>query len=288
LKKDLDLRKQLEAEKKQEQSQKQGWGEWLWGSSASKTDQDEVAFGGPMTEEQRRQLYDVLDYDEKSAVQDALQVPRESLKMRIDAKLEKGSFALKIDPHKENVEVMSIVFDIFQANFIQRPDNFESSISLNGFRVFDGTTADTLYPQIVHIKADAGDKQGNAPSLCEEEANPFFFVKFENNPLDERADNALTVRMRHMEIIYHKGYIEAVYKFFKPPSSQLESVEALLVGFFLTLRNWITHFAQSAASETLEGLRRETRAGLEYALQTHKTVDIQMDLNAPVIIVPEE
>jgi vacuolar protein sorting-associated protein 13A/C len=59
--------------------------------------------------------------------------------------------------------------------------------------------------------------------------DPFFFVKFENNPLDERADNALTVRMRHMEIIYHKGYVEAVYRFFKPPSSQLESVEALLV-----------------------------------------------------------
>jgi vacuolar protein sorting-associated protein 13A/C len=45
---------------------------------------------------------------------------------------------------------------------------------------------------------------------------------------------------------------------------------------------------QNAASETLEGLRRETRAGLEYALQNHKTIDIQMDLNAPVIIIPEE
>ena len=50
----------------------------------------------------------------------------------------------------------------------------------------------------------------------------------------------------------------------------------------------VNPFLQNAASETLEGLRRETRAGLEYALQTHKTVDIQMDLNAPVIIIPEE
>lgn len=50
----------------------------------------------------------------------------------------------------------------------------------------------------------------------------------------------------------------------------------------------VNFFFQNAASETLEGLRRETRAGLEYALQTHKTVDIQMDLNAPVIIIPEE
>jgi hypothetical protein len=34
------------------------------------------------------------------------------------------------------------------------------------------------------------------------------------------------------------------------------------------------------ASETLEGIRKETRAGLEYALAQHKTVDILLDLNA--------
>lgn len=45
---------------------------------------------------------------------------------------------------------------------------------------------------------------------------------------------------------------------------------------------------QNVASETLEGLRKETRTGLEYALQTHKTIDIQMDMNAPIIIIPEE
>ncbi len=228
MKKDIALRKKVEAEKKEQQAQKQGWGSWLWGSSSAQTEDDEAVFKGSMTEEQRKQLYDVLDYDEKTAVVDALQVPRESLKMRIAAKLDKGSFALKSDPHGDNIEVMSVVFDVFQANFIQRPDNFENSISLNGFRVFDGTTAQTLYPQIVHVKADFNDREGTSGSA--QGITPFFFVKFENNPLDNRADNALTVRLQHMEIIYHKGYIEAVYKFFKPPSSQLESVEALLVG----------------------------------------------------------
>jgi len=271
LKKDMALRKRLEAEKQQQQPQKQTWGGWLWGSSSTPAKQEDPVFGGPMTEEQRKQLYDVLDFDEKAAVVDALQAPRDSLKLRATAKLNKGSLALKTDPHGKNTEVMSVVFDIFQANFIQRPDNFETSISLNGFRVFDGTTKNTLYPQIVHVKAEHGAE--DSQSLLSEggESNPFFFVKYENNPLDERADNALTVRMRHMEIIYHKGYVEAVYKFFKPPSSQLESVEALL----------------NVASQTLEGLRSQTRAGLEYALQTHKTVDIQMDMNAPVIIIPE-
>jgi len=47
-------------------------------------------------------------------------------------------------------------------------------------------------------------------------------------------------------------------------------------------------YVQGVASQTLEGLRKETRAGLEYALQTHRTIDIQMDMKAPVIIIPEE
>ncbi|KAF7339474.1 hypothetical protein MSAN_02161700 [Mycena sanguinolenta] len=233
-------------------------------------------FGGTMTEEQRKQLYDVLDYDEKSAVLESLSVPRETMKARIAAKLNKGSFALKSHPHgAPSKDVISVVFDVFQANVIQRPDNLEASVSLGGFGVFDGTTKNSLYPQIVQVK-DVGkaDPQlqiqviGVEPIPAQE---PFLFVKFEHNPLDERADNALTVRMRHMSIIYHKGYVEAVYKFFKP-ASQLESVEALL----------------NVASETLEGLRKETRIGLEFALQNHKTIDIQMDMNAPVIIVPED
>lgn len=239
LKKDAALRRKLEADKKQQQQpQKQGWGAWLWGSSTNDTAQEDPAFGGPMTEEQRQQLYDVLDFDEKAALVDSLQASRDSLKMRVTAKLNKGSFGLKTDPHGKNTEVMSVVFDVFRANFIQRPNNFESSISLNDFRVFDGTTEHSLYPQIVHVKTELPvDRNPGALANEGDESNPFFFVKFENSPLDERADNALTVRMRHMEIIYHKGYVEAVYKFFKPPSSQLESVEALLVSNMFSIAN---------------------------------------------------
>jgi vacuolar protein sorting-associated protein 13A/C len=229
LKKDMALRRELEAEKKKQQAQNQGWTSWLWGSSDTKSPQGDPAFGGTMTDEQRKQLYDVLDYDERTAVVDALQAPGDSLKTRVCAKLNKGSFALKTDPHGKSSEVTSVIFDVFQANLTQRPHNLEASISLNGFKVFDGTTKNTLYPQIVHVKTElvANDILS---SEQEGESNPFFFVSFENNPLDERSDSALTVRLRHMEIIYHKGYVEAVYKFFKPPASQLESVEALLVG----------------------------------------------------------
>ncbi|KAJ2927125.1 hypothetical protein H1R20_g9964, partial [Candolleomyces eurysporus] len=273
LRKDQEHQKRLEEEKKKQQAQNQSWSSWIWGSSSDAQPKEDPLFTGTMTEEQRKQLYDVLDYDEKSSLMDALQAPRDSLKMQITAKLKRGSFTLKTDPHGDCKEAMSVVFDIFNANVIQRPGNFEATLSLQDLRVFDGTTPNSLYPQIVRVKQEVEktvhiELEGVEPQAID----PFFMVKFENNPLDDRADSAITVRMRHMEIIYHKGYVEAIYKFFKPPSSQLESVEALL----------------NVASETLEGLRKETRAGLEYALQTHKTVDLHLDMNAPVIIIPED
>jgi vacuolar protein sorting-associated protein 13A/C len=227
----MALRKKLEEEKRKQQAAQQSWGNWIWGSSSStQIAEGDPIFGGPMTEEQRKQLYEALDYDEKTAVIDALQAPRDSIKLRATMKLNRGSLALKSDPHGKNKEVTSLVFDIFHANFVQRPANFEASISLNNFKVFDGATENTLYSQIVHVKTE---QDGGQSLSSDVELEPFFFVKFENNPLDERADDALTVRMRHMEIIYHRGYVEAIYKFFKPPASQLESVEALLVCHFL-------------------------------------------------------
>ena len=111
-----------------------------------------------------------------------------------------------------------------------------TSHALGNMAVFDGTTEGTLYPQIVQVKHAALESSEMLSTQVEGkpldhlfEQDPFFFVKFEANPLDERADSAVTMRMRHMEIIYHRGYVEAIYKFFKPPASQLGSVEALLV-----------------------------------------------------------
>ncbi|XP_006454344.1 hypothetical protein AGABI2DRAFT_114096 [Agaricus bisporus var. bisporus H97] len=265
LRKDEALRQKVEEEKRQQQLAKQSWSSWLWGGSSQSTQQIDV-FSGEMTEEQRKELYNALDFDEKEAIANTLDMPRDTLKARVTANLRTGSFALRTSPSDDSKDILSIVFDTFHADVVQRPNNLEAQLSLKAFQVFDGTTKDTLHPQIVKVKSSMGVHH------YRDDDEPFFFFKYENNPLDDRADNALTIRMRHMEIIYHRGYVEAVFKFFKPPPSQLESVEALL----------------NAASRTFEGLRKETRAGLEYALQTHKTIDIHMDLNAPVIIIPEE
>jgi vacuolar protein sorting-associated protein 13A/C len=229
LRKDGALRKQMEEEKQRQAKQTSGWASWLpiWGSPnpAPPTEPTQESPFSNMTEQQRMELYEVLDYD-KAALAESFELPRDALKARIQTELKRGAFALKTDPHGIAEEIISVVFDDFQATAIQRRDNFEVLTSLGGFSVYDATASDTLFPQIVHVKQDP-PTLGSATDGNPRE--PFFYLRFENNPLDERADTALAIRMRHMEVVYHRGYVEAIYKFFKPPADRLDSMEALLV-----------------------------------------------------------
>jgi len=236
--KELAEKRRRDEEDKKKPQTGGGWTGWLWGSQQDTSDKkaaDDPFTTGEMNDEQRKQLYEVLDYDEKTALAESFSAPKDALKLRVTSKLNKGSLGLRTDPHGEAKDIVSVVFDVFRANFSQRPEGFDASISLGGFEVYDGTTKNSLYPQIVHVKESTKSSttvtnQGLLRKGSVNTEDPFFSLKFEKAPLDERADTALTMRMRHMEIIYHRGIVEAVYEFFRPPASQLESVEALLVG----------------------------------------------------------
>jgi vacuolar protein sorting-associated protein 13A/C len=234
---DVALKKKQQVQQQSKPVSKQGWTSWLWGSSsATEVSGKDAVFGSTMTNEQRKELYDVLDYDEQSIVGD---LPGQTLMAIVVAKLDRGTFSLKLDPHGNASEVVSLVYETFEAGLVQRPTGFDASISLHGFGVVDGTTKSTIYRQIVQVKDNHGLQNGLTSLDVDsnmEPQDPFFFVKFERNPVDPSGsvgNDILIVRMRHMEIIYHKGYVEAMYDFFKPPDAQLESAEALLVRFCL-------------------------------------------------------
>lgn len=287
-KEDAATRRKLEAETKAAQQPRQTWGQWLWGTGPSEAE------AGGMTEDQKKELDDIIDFDAQAATETVGTTPMDFMKARVSAKLNKGSFSLRVDPHGKNTDMIALVFDSFSANALQLTESISGKLALGGFRVYDGTTPDSLYPQIVRVK-DLEDKKGKGKSpqtslevggtagalsalgdemdgQADATNDPFFVMELDHKPLDGRADNALSVKMRHLEIVYHKGYVESIVKFFKPPESQLESVNALV----------------SAAGQTFEGFRKETRSGLLYALDNHKTIDVKLDMNAPIIIIPME
>ncbi|KAG8963047.1 hypothetical protein FRC03_003482 [Tulasnella sp. 419] len=294
LKKERANRKRAEVQKQQEHAAASkakggGWLSWAWGGGASQPVESGEASEDGLTDEQRKELYQAIDYDEKQALTDYMETP-DAMKVRASVSLKKGWFSLRKEPHLnegEGVEMMSIVYEDFKAEVLQRAESLETVLTLGGLSVFDNTSPGTLYNRIVKVKDETeaiskpeGDLVGlevGAEGATEESkekaaTDALFYLKFEQNPLDQRADNGITIHMKAMEIIYHKGYVEAIYDFLKPPESQMESVNALL----------------HAATETLGELRDQTRAGLEYALQTHRTVDIKLDMASPIVIIPED
>lgn len=261
--------------KAEDAKQKQGWIAWAWGAKPEEEEEDPET---TMTEEQRKELYDAIDWDEKTALAASVDLPKETVKMQIDASLNTGSFTLKRDPHGKASELLSLYFDSFRAKFLQRPNSFLADISLGGLRVNDGTTPNSLYPQIVRVK-DAPDdplkiqiiENDEEEEETETVVDPFFQFQFEKNPLDGASDLALTGKLKPLEIIWNPLFLVGIIKFFRPPERHMESIGALM----------------ESAGATVEGLRQQTRAGLEFALEEHKTLNAKLDLQAPLIIVPE-
>ncbi|KAK8195152.1 uncharacterized protein BKA78DRAFT_351066 [Phyllosticta capitalensis] len=258
---------------------KQSWSSWIWGSSQ----ESQHADNSSMTEEQRKELYEAIDWDEKKQISESIDMPKEYVKMQVEMSLRTGSFTLKRDPHGKATEILRLLFDSFSTKVLQRTDSMLAELSLDGMRLYDGTTEGSLFPQIITIKdappvpdeerfkelnEDDTEKEDDDD---EEISEPFFQLAFENNPLDGSADTALTVKLKGMEVVYNPRFIVEVVKFFKPPESRMESIGALM----------------ETAGATVEGIRQQTRAGLEFALEEHKTINAQLDLQAPLIIVPD-
>lgn len=260
----------LKAPQQQPQEQ-QGWLAWVWGSKPTAEQVDETE-NTTITEEQRKELYEAIEWDEKAALAADIDVPRDSIKLQLETSLSTGSFTLKKGTHDKAIDLISLHFDVFKSRVLQRPDSFLADMSLGGLRVNDGTTPNTKFPEIVRVK-DAPSRNKKRLSLVELEQNqqePFFFFEIEQNPLERAGDFALVGKLKPLEIVWNPNVVVGIVDFFRPPERHMESIVALM----------------ETAGATVEGLREQTRVGLEFALEEHKTVNAQLDLQAPLIIVP--
>ncbi|KAI1272115.1 hypothetical protein F5Y07DRAFT_311873 [Xylaria sp. FL0933] len=251
--------------------QQQGWLSWVWGSKpAESTDTSENT---QMTEEQRQELYEVIDWDEKTALADAVDSPRDAVKLQVDASLSTGSFTLRQSPHGSRTDLLSLQFDVFKASALKRTDSVLADISLGDFRVNDGTTPESLFKEIVRVKDAPDSHRHKRLSIAELEntvQETFFDLQIEQNPLDGEGDFAVTAKLKPLEIVWNPNFVVGIVDFFKPPERHMESITALM----------------ESAGATVEGLRQQTRAGLEFALEEHKTINAKLDLQAPLIIIP--
>lgn len=251
---------------------------WWYGNPGNPTNEEDEEL--QMTDEQRQELYNAIEYDEDTAaVTTAVDFPVETMKLSLKTTLNKGSFMLKRHPHNAKPTVLgSLVFDMVTTNFVQYMEGFKATAALGDVRLYDDVTEGTLYRQLIGVKdKPTADEDDSSPVNAitkwqSSRSQPFFSVGFEHKPLDRRADNGLSLKMHHIEIIYNPSIVREVIQFFTPPESRMDSINALI----------------EVAGDTLEGIRKQTRAGLEFAVEQHTTLDLRVDMDAPIIAIPED
>ncbi|VEU24436.1 DEKNAAC105592 [Brettanomyces naardenensis] len=238
------------------------------GAATSVDDEKDLS----LDDEQRKELYDAIEFDESKTLADSLEIPRERVKLSIGCNLQRGSFSIK---KSEAVKPSAgIFFGGMHADLFQRKDSYYVGFKLREFRVEDGS-ADTLYKHIVSVKPFNGkdaedDANENSEIENPEQEEPFFQISFEQNPLDDSADSELLAKMNSMTIFHNPKFVQEVVHFFRSPKTHVDTIGALM----------------NAAETTIHDFTQQTRMGLEYAFEEHKTLNCKMDLQAPLIIMP--
>ncbi|KAI9279983.1 hypothetical protein BY458DRAFT_470198 [Sporodiniella umbellata] len=272
----VNLRKQkvqieIETQRKKAEDAKKSWWSWATGaSSESNSDEEPIQ----MTEEQKKELYEAIEYDEdKINISAKSSLPKDGIALSVNTKLNRGSFTL----NTKGKELFSLVFDKVSAEMTQYVESLKVSAALGDFQLFDGNQ-ETIYSQLVGVKKDLSllDTRSNRDieqqkTASESSSEPFFFAVFEKDPLNSAANNALQLKIRPLEIIYSPTLVANVTEFFKPPSSKMEGVNAVI----------------AAAGSRLEKLKTHSRASLEFAFEKHTTFDVDIHIDAPILYIPD-
>jgi vacuolar protein sorting-associated protein 13A/C len=250
---------------------------WSWGTGQSQNKSED----NMVSDQQMQQLYETIDFDEDEALK-TVEYPKEYVQFCLQAKLNKGSVLLRTCTNNGEDNTVNLELETFMIGFLERPDSYKATLTLDQLNLFDGTSKNTLYPQIIKVSEVVNENSTHTRNelitendlkyldIIQENSDPFIDVVYEHNPLTIEADDALSIKMRNLEVIYNPTVIESVLNFFTPPTPAHDSVTALM----------------EAAGNTFEGLKKQTRAGLTYALEVHKTMYTLIDIQAPLLIFP--
>jgi vacuolar protein sorting-associated protein 13A/C len=218
---------------------------------------------------------------------------------------------VKMSEHERDDLYASIGFDQAMSQFELPHDYVQTTaqIALGGFALVLRNGADTLMRATIadlaaqctdSARLDAGRRLAPAPARrrslprrrpchCVQRAvqterqragragrrrrrcarTPLLALQFEKAPLDGRADNALRVRMRPLDIIVDKPFLDRLGAFVVQETP-------------VDLSN-----AKQRLDKTVEQVRANTRSRLESAIAMHNTIDIDVEIEAPFVIVPD-
>uniref|UniRef100_A0A674A7F7 Vacuolar protein sorting 13 homolog A n=1 Tax=Salmo trutta TaxID=8032 RepID=A0A674A7F7_SALTR len=236
------------------EEESQGWLGWMWsgwsGDDGAKSKEVKTgAFGELMTPAEKAKLYTAIGYSEVAVNHN---LPKNFEDIKIHFHMKRMSFSMK--DNKDQNEILKVTVEDLKSMLTQRP----------------GAQA-IKYLSLFEVKGLANNRP--APTLLSSRkaamvtGTPLLDILFETNPLDESADQRLHVESQPLEIIYDA--VSLLEQKFAPPVAVCldELTNATLM--------------------KLEQFRDRTSTGLMYVIETQKVLDLNVNLMASYVIVPQ-
>ncbi|CRK45662.1 hypothetical protein BN1723_016595, partial [Verticillium longisporum] len=168
------------------QPQQQGWLAWAWGSKPAEEQHSDMEENTQITEEQKRELYDAIDWDEKTALAESVDVPRDSVKIQVEASLSTGSFTLKKNHNGKLKDLISLHFD--DEDVLGKPRGVDAPYRIRNYTGFEA---------VVQSKSTVTDEV-TTTRLEDGQQVPWSFEPWEKmreNLLAESSSNDVTIQL---------------------------------------------------------------------------------------------
>ncbi|XP_015795977.1 vacuolar protein sorting-associated protein 13 [Tetranychus urticae] len=245
---DLGIEK-MQAEKAEE-TKSGGWLSWVWGSSKK---DDEGSLTKPILDEIKKEMTS----DEKGKLYAAIGY-EESVPAEYPPFYEAYLVAIKlraiqicIFDEKKEANIISFGLNDVATQLGYRP-------SSNGVRV--GTTV-----RAIDLKG-VGENQLVTNQVCDQD---LLEIILETNPLDASFDYGATIKARGVDVMYHAQTFNALFDIITPQEDvSLDQIQAL-------------------AEIKFNQFKLMSVTGLEYAIEKHNTLKIDIVIEPSYIVIPD-
>ncbi|XP_037079411.1 vacuolar protein sorting-associated protein 13-like [Pollicipes pollicipes] len=248
-----------QAEKLKKDQKKAGWfGGWFsrGGGSETASSEEDITkqLEAAMTTEERQKLYEAIDYQENAA---PTVYPAEFEAVQLAFRL--GRLAVSVEDEEATPQrVLALSLRSVDASLVQRP-------AANAVRV---------EACISELRMDGIPEKGKAPDIAttiakEGSDSALLTFMFETNPLDGECDQRLRARSQPVEMVFHAATFSRLATVLRPPRHiQLSQLQA-------------------AAISKLHELKETSALKMQHAIENHSTLDLEIDLMASRVLVPE-
>ncbi|KAI8929325.1 hypothetical protein BC831DRAFT_410850 [Entophlyctis helioformis] len=218
---------------------------------------------GVFTAADLRQLYDTIEFDPNSVP--ATELPPDFVMLKVNWKLNSGSFTLRRDAKDSPQDLFCATFQAMAVEFCQHPVAMSTHMTLEKVVVVENVYPNSLHSTLIRAKRSNGSPKADSGSV-----EPFFRLRYERKPLDGHADDMLAIKMLPLEIVVNPFALRTIFDFFSPQKEELEAISTL----------------QAVARDAIQGVTAQTRASLEFAIEEHHVFDLQVEVDAPIFLVP--